>query len=343
MKTLLNTLYVTNPEVYLSRDGENIVVKVDNKEVLRRPIHTLESIICCNYIGISPKLMQLCVENNVSVSFVNEFGRFIARITGKVNGNVLLRRTQYRIADECEKSLKISKNCIVGKVANCRKVINRALRDHSDTIDCDKMKYAVKKLDASIDNVKKAISYDELRGIEGDAARCYFSVFNNFILSQKDDFYFKDRNKRPPKDNLNALLSFAYTLLANDMESALETVGLDPYVGFMHTDRPGRISLALDMIEELRPYIAERFVINLINRKQITSNGFIKNESGGIIMDKDAKSIFLSAWQKRKREVITHPFLKEKVEVGLIPYVQALLMARHLRGDIDEYPPFFMS
>lgn len=342
MRTLLNTLYITNPEAYVSRDGENVVIKIDNKEVLRRPIHILENIVCFNYVGISPGLMKLCVDNNVGVSFLNEYGRFMARVSGKVKGNVILRRTQYRYADDIEKSLEISKNCITGKLVNCRNVVSRAIRDHKNVVDSDKMKFVLEKLSISLENVKNTTNIDELRGIEGEAARNYFSIFDNFILKQKEDFYFTERSKRPPMDNINALISFAYTLLANDMESALETVGLDPYVGFMHTDRPGRISLALDMIEELRPYIAERFVISLINKKQISPKGFVKKESGGIIMDKDTNGIFLTAWQKRKQEVITHPFLNEKIEIGLIPYVQAMLLSRYLRNDIESYPPFFM-
>ena len=343
MRNLLNTLYVTNPDAYISRDGENVVIKVNNIEMLRRPVHILEGIVCFNYVGISPKLMSLCVENNVEVSFLNEYGKFMAKVTGKVKGNVLLRRTQFRYADDKEKSLKISKNFIIGKIVNCKSVINRAVRDHSNSVNLDKMRHTLEKLTSALENVKSALNSDELRGIEGEAARTYFSTFNNLILQQKEDFHFTERNRRPPMDNINALLSYAYTLLTYEMGSALETVGLDPYVGFMHTDRPGRASLALDMIEELRPYMAERFVISLINRKQISAKGFIAKESGGIIMDKDTKNIFLTAWQKRKQEEITHPFLNEKIEVGLLPYVQAMLMARFLRNDIEEYPPFFMS
>jgi CRISPR-associated protein Cas1 len=327
----------------VSRDGENVVIKVNNSEVLRRPIHILEGIVCFNYVGISPKLMNLCVENNVGIAFVNEYGKFMARVNGKVKGNVLLRRTQYRYADDKDKSLEISKNFIVGKIVNCKSVVNRAIRDHSSTIDVKNMKYTLEKLSSALENIKKAINDDELRGIEGEAAKTYFSSFNNLILQQKEDFYFTERSRRPPKDYLNAMLSYAYTLLTYEMESALETVGLDPYVGFLHTDRPGRVSLALDMIEELRPYMAERFIISLINRKQISPEGFIVKESGGIIMDKDTKNIFLTAWQKRKQEEITHPFLNEKIEIGLLPYVQAMLMARFLRNDLESYPPFFMG
>lgn len=343
MRNLLNTLYVTNPDAYVSKDGENVVIKLNNTEVLRRPIHILEGIVCFNYVGISPKLMQLCVENNVGVTFVNQYGKFLARINGKVRGNVLLRRTQYRYADSKEKSIDISKNFIIGKIVNSKSVINRSIRDHSKLVDIDKMSYALEKMSVSLENIKVAKDSDELRGIEGEAARTYFSVFNNLILQQKEEFYFTERSRRPPVDNLNAMLSYAYTLLTHEMESALETVGLDPYVGFLHTDRPGRVSLALDMIEELRPYMAERFVISLINRKQISPKGFITKESGGIVMDKETKNTFLTAWQKRKQEEITHPFLKEKIEIGLLPYVQAMLMARFIRNDLESYPPFFMS
>lgn len=343
MRNLLNTLYITNPDAYVSRDGENVVIKVNNAEVLRRPIHILEGIVCFNYVGISPKLMSLCVENNIGVAFVDEYGKFMARVNGKVRGNVLLRRTQYRYADDKDKSLAIAKNFIIGKIVNCKSVISRAIRDHSSSVDIENMKYTLEKLSSALENINKASNGDELRGIEGEAARTYFSSFNNLILQQKEEFQFTERSRRPPKDYLNAMLSYAYTLLAYEMESALETVGLDPYVGFLHTDRPGRVSLALDMIEELRPYMAERFVISLINRKQISSKGFIVKESGGIIMDKDTKNIFLTAWQKRKQEEITHPFLNEKIEIGLLPYAQAMLMARFLRNDLESYPPFFMS
>jgi len=343
LRHLLNTLYITNPNAYLSKDGENVVVKVDDNEVMRRPIHILEGIVCFNYVGMSPKLMELCVKNNVGISFLNEHGGFMARVTGEVKGNVLLRRTQYRYADDKEKALEISKNFIIAKIANCRMAIYRAIRDHSAGIDVGAMNNAMDKLTTALENAKNATSSDELRGIEGDAARCYFSVFDNFILQQKSDFRFTERSKRPPIDNINALLSYAYTLLAHEMQSALETVGLDPYVGFFHTDRPGRISLALDMIEELRTYIAERFVISLINKKQISPKGFIKKESGGVIMDKDTKTAFLTAWQKRKQEEIRHPYINEKIEMGLLPYVQAMLMARFLRNDIESYPPFFIN
>jgi len=343
MRKLLNTLYITSPNAYLSRDGENIVVTVDDAEIGRRPIHILEGIVCFNYIGMSPSLMRLCNEHGVTVSFLNQYGSFAARVHGKINGNVLLRRTQYRIADDSELSLNIARNFIIGKIVNGKKVLNRAVRDHGETLDKELLKIVQDKMNNSIERIKSCATSDELRGIEGEISKSYFQCMNELILHQKDDFYFNERSRRPPMDNFNALLSYSYTLLTHEMESALETVGLDPYVGFFHTDRPGRVSLALDMIEELRSYLGDRFVLTLINRKQIDKDGFIAKENGGILMKDDTKKLFLSEWQKRKQEVIEHPFIHEKIEVGLIPFVQASLMSRFLRGDIDEYPPFFVS
>jgi len=343
MRKLLNTLYITNPNAYLSKDGENIVVKVDEEETVRRPIHILESIICFNYNGMSPALMKLCADHGVTVSFVNQFGTFLGRVQGEVNGNVLLRRTQYRIADNADKSLEISRNFIIGKVVNGRKIINRALRDHSAVVNNELLLEVQDKMLNSIDKIKNSSTADELRGIEGEIAKTYFQGINELVLQQKESFFFIERSRRPPRDNLNALMSYAYTLLTHEMESALETVGLDPYVGFFHTDRPGRVSLALDMIEELRAYMADRFVISLINMKQISAEDFVIKENGGILMKDETRKIFLSAWQKRKQEIVEHPFSHEKIEFGLIPYVQACLMARFIRGDLEEYPPFFVS
>lgn len=343
MRKLLNTLYITNPNAYLSKDGENIVVKVNDEEIGRRPIHILESIVCFNFNGMSPSLMRLCSQNGVNVTFLNQYGNFLGRVQGEVNGNVLLRRAQYRLADDSIKSLDISRNFIIGKIANGRKIINRAIRDHGEVVNKDLLIEIQEKMNSSIDKVKSCNSADELRGLEGDISKSYFIGINELILQQKDIFYFVERTRRPPLDNLNALLSYAYTLITYEMVSALETVGLDPYVGFLHTDRPGRVSLALDMIEELRSYMADRFVISLINRKQINSEGFMIKENGGVLMKDDTKKIFLSSWQNRKQDIVEHPFIQEKIEFGLIPYVQACLMARFIRGDIDEYPPFFIQ
>ncbi|MCK4257572.1 MAG: type I-C CRISPR-associated endonuclease Cas1 [Halanaerobiales bacterium] len=340
MRKLLNVLYVTTPDSYLTKDGENVVVKVDNSEIFRIPIHNLEGIVAFGYIGASPALMKLCAERNVGLSFLSEYGRFYARVTGKVSGNVLLRREQYRRADQEKESLDIAKNCVLGKILNCRAILKRAVRDHNSAINSTSIMSVIEKFTRKTERVEKCISLDELMGVEGVAAREYFSVFDELILTQKESFFMHERTRRPPRDNLNALLSFLYTVLAHDVQSALESVGLDPYVGFLHRDRPGRASLALDLMEELRPYLVDRIVLTLINRKQIKGTGFLQKESGGIIMDSDTKKQVITSWQKRKREEIKHPFLNEKIEIGLIPYAQALLFARFLRGDLEEYPPF---
>lgn len=343
MRKLLNTLYVTTPESYLHRDGENVLVKVGNEEKFRIPIHNLEGIVCFGYMGASPQLMQLCSEHNVGFSFLTPHGKFLGRVNGRIRGNVLLRRTQYRVADNPEASLDIAKGFMVGKIVNCRTVLGRSLRDHSDVIRCEKIRYADSLLIENLEKIDHCMDADTLRGIEGNCAKFYFDVLDELILKQKTDFFIHDRNRRPPRDNMNALLSFLYTLLAHDVESALETVGLDPYVGFFHTDRPGRASLALDMMEELRPFIADRLALNMVNLQQVAPKDFLKKEGGGIILTDKGRKAVLGGWQKRKMDEITHPYLNEKIPVGLLPYVQALLMARFLRGDIDGYPPFFMN
>ncbi|MBP2144835.1 CRISPR-associated protein Cas1 [Methanofollis sp. W23] len=254
-----------------------------------------------------------------------------------------MRRTQYRTADDQEASLDIARDLIIGKVVNCRTVLGRSLRDHADVVRGDRIRSADAMLIENLLGVDDCASADTLRGIEGNCAKFYFGVLDELILKQKDDFFISERNRRPPLDNMNALLSFLYTLLAHDVESALETVGLDPYVGFFHTDRPGRPSLALDLMEELRPFLGDRLALNLVNLKQVRGNDFLKKENGAVIMTENGKKKVLAAWQKRKVDSITHPYLNEKVQVGLVPYVQAMLLARFLRGDIDGYPPFFMN
>jgi len=254
-----------------------------------------------------------------------------------------LRRTQYRRADSPRESLEIAKSFITGKIVNCRTVLGRGIRDHGDVIDCDKVRAVDALLIENLLKIENCSSADTLRGIEGNCAKFYFIMLDDLILRQKEDFYLVERNRRPPLDNMNALLSFLYTLLAHEVESALETVGLDPYVGFFHTDRPGRASLALDMMEELRPFMAERLALNLVNMRQINGDDFLKKENGGVIMTDSGRKEVIGAWQKRKRDVITHPYLNEKIPIGLLPYVQAMLMARFLRGDIDGYPPYFMN
>lgn len=343
MRKLLNTLYVTTPDAYLARDGENLVVRVGNEEKFRIPIHNLEGVVCFGYMGASPHLMRLCSENNVGLSFLTPSGKFLARVSGRVRGNVLLRRTQYRKADNRLESLEISKSFIIGKIVNCRTLLGRGIRDHSAVIDCDRVRGVDALLIENLLKIEDCDSADTLRGIEGNCAKFYFVALDDLILRQKDVFYMHERNRRPPLDNMNTLLSFLYTLLAHDVESALETVGLDPYVGFFHTDRPGRPGLALDMMEELRPYMADRLALNLVNLNQVNGDDFYKKENGGVIMKDDGRKTVIAAWQKRKQDMITHPYLNEKIPIGLLPYVQAMLMARFLRGDIDGYPPFFMN
>lgn len=340
MRKLLNTLYVTSPDTYLSLDGENIVVQKGGTELARIPLHNLESIVAFGYTGASPAFMGACAKKNIGLSFMTQNGKFLARVIGENRGNVTLRKTQYRISDSDAQSALIARNFIIGKVYNSRWVIERATRDYSMRLDIDKLKRASKFMLKSLENITSCENLDQLRGFEGEAASQYFSVFDDLILQQKNEFFFNVRNKRPPLDNVNAMLSFVYTLLAHDVVGALETVGLDAYVGFLHRDRPGRISLALDLMEELRSVYADRFVLSLINKRIVSPKGFLQKENGAVIMEEDTRKAILSAWQARKQEKITHPFLDEKIEWGLVPYTQAMLLARHIRGDMDEYPPF---
>nr|WP_276536965.1 type I-C CRISPR-associated endonuclease Cas1c [Oceanobacillus caeni] len=337
---MLNTLFVTQPDVYLSLDGDNIVLRKDQEQLGRLPLHNLESIVSFGYTGASPALMGYCAERNISIAFLTKNGRFLARVIGQSRGNVTLRKKQYRLSDDEHVSAKIARNFIVGKIYNNKWILERMTRNYPLRIDVEKFKEISKHLTLILQEVRKCEELDSLRGWEGQAAISYNKVFNSMILQQKDDFYFHQRSRRPPKDNVNAMLSFAYTLLANDTAAALETVGLDAYVGFMHRDRPGRVSLALDLMEELRGVFADKFVLSLINRKELTKDDFLKKENGAVLMTDEARKKFLKAWQLKKQEKITHPFLSEKITWGLVPYAQALLLARYLRGDLDEYPPF---
>ena len=340
MRKLLNTLYVTSFDSYLKLDGENVVVVRKECDDVRVPLHNLEGIVGFGYTGASPALMGKCAEAGISLTFMTKHGRFLARVTGENRGNVLLRKQQYRISDHEEKSLLYARNMIAGKLLNSRNVLERACRDYELRINEENIRKVSQILKQDVVSAREAMSLDVLRGIEGKGAVEYFSVLDELILQQKDEFYFHGRNKRPPLDHVNALLSFVYTLLTKDVVSALETVGLDPYVGFMHTDVPGRASLAMDMVEELRSVMADRFVLSLINRKIVSGKGFQKMESGAVLMDDDTRKSVLSSWQKKKQETLKHPFLDEKMEWGMIPFVQAQLLARTIRGDLDEYPPF---
>ena len=340
MKRHLNTLFVTTQGAYLAKEGETVVVKVDGAVSLTIPVHTLGGIVCFGQVSCSPYLMGFCAENGVAISFLTENGGFLAKVQGPVSGNVLLRREQYRRADDLKTSALIARAVLTGKIANCRTVLQRALRDHSEKIDADAISQASQRLSNSMRRLQAESSLDILRGVEGESANAYFEVFDHLITSQKEDFKFNERSRRPPLDNVNCLLSFLYTIVMHDVCSALETVGLDPAVGFLHRDRPGRYGLALDLMEEFRPFIADRLAISLINLCQVQAKGFQKKESGAVWMDDDTRKAVLVAYQKRKQEEIMHPFLNEKVTIGLLFHTQALLMARYLRGDMDNYPPF---
>ena len=340
MKHLLNTLFVTTEDAYLSLDGENVVVNQEKGEVARFPLHTLQSIISFSYAGASPALMGKCAEKNINMVFCSLHGKFLARTTGITNGNVLLRREQYRVADDETRSCEIARNMIFGKVFNARWNLERTKRDHRLRIDEEEFTHISGELKAFLPQIESAERLDILRGLEGSAATAYFSLFNDMILRNKSEFTFDTRNRRPPLDRVNAMLSFAYSLLSHDCASALESVGLDSYVGFMHKDRPGRTSLALDLMEELRPSFADRFVLTLINNQVVQADDFVIEENGAVRMKDDARRKFLKSWQSRKQEMIAHPYLEEKMAWGLVPYVQALLLARYLRGDLEQYPPF---
>jgi CRISPR-associated protein Cas1 len=341
MRKLLNNLYVSTQGSYLHREGETLIVEQERKKVLQLPIHTIGSVVCFGNVMCSPQLMGLCAERDISISFMTEYGKFLASVNGPVRGNVLLRREQYRKADDPFLTLGIAKNIIASKLANSRIVLNRLQRDHPGKTDGKAVEAAADKIASLINQLDRVNTPDEVRGIEGTAAAQYFGVFNHLIVDQKDSFVFKERSRRPPLDEVNALLSFTYTILTHDIRSALETVGLDPSVGFLHRDRPGRPGLALDIIEEFRSVIADRLVLSLINRRQVGSSGFTRAENGAVVMDADTRKTLLTEYQNRKQTEVYHPYIEEKIPIGLLFYVQANLLARYLRGDIDGYPSFF--
>ena len=340
MKHLLNTLFITSDNIYLSLEGENVVVNGDKKEIARYPLHTLQSIISFSYSGASTALMGACATKGIGLCFCTPGGKFLAKICGKSSGNVLLRREQYRIADDPERCCLISRNMILGKIYNSRWSIERTKRDHGLRLESTLLSGASQELKQLLPQLAQVQNQDRLRGLEGVGATAYFGVLDEMILRDKESFFFHGRNRRPPLDRVNAMLSFSYSLLTNDCASALESVGLDSYVGFLHRDRPGRKSLALDLMEELRPCMADRFVITLINNRIIQANHFQIEDSGAVLLTNEGRRTFLKAWQEKKHETLTHPYLGEKLPWGMIPYIQATLLARCIRGDLDAYPPF---
>lgn len=341
MKKLLNTLYVTTQDAYLRKEGETVVVEKEKQVLLRLPIHTLQGLVTFGNVMTSPYLLNLCAERGVSVSFMSESGKFLARVTGPVSGNVLLRLSQMRAYEDKSKKGDIARSFLIGKLMNARSVLLRRMRDHGETADIAES--SAKILDVLRRVRDSAPDADRLRGLEGEAGAVYFGVFNELIVAGRETFSIASRNRRPPLDPMNALLSYLYTLLAHDCRGALESVGLDPQIGFLHEVRAGRPSLALDLMEEFRACLADRVALSLVNLRQLGARDFSVSESGAVSISADARKSVLMAWQKKKQETIMHPFLEEKVPIGLLPHLQALLLARHLRGDLDAYPPFILK
>jgi CRISPR-associated protein Cas1 len=340
VKQHLNTLFVTTDGAYLRKDGQAVAVRVEQETRLRIPLHNLDGIVCFGRVSCSPQLMEACAQAGVTISLLSSYGGFRAAIVGFTPGNVLLRRTQYRKSDDESITCPIAANMVAAKIANSRAVFLRALRDNSNDENKQAIDPVNQRLAQMVDEARRATSLDRLRGIEGDAANHYFSVFSRLVNVPGDDFRFIGRSRRPPLDRINALLSFLYSMLTHDARSACEAAGLDAAVGFLHRDRPGRPGLALDLIEEFRPFIVDRLVLSLINRRQVAAAGFEVSASGAVVMDDKTRRVVLTAFQKRKQDTIIHPFLGEKTTIGLLIHLQARLLARHLRGDLDAYPPF---
>lgn len=340
MQRFLNTLYVTTQKTYLHKKGEAVEVIVDDKTVATIPLINLDSIVCFGNIYVSPFLLGAAPEYNITISFLSETGKFLARVQGPVAGNVLLRKAQYRVSDDKDKSARLAKYFMIGKIANQKTVLQRSVRDHKEKVNVSLLQSAIEDLSRSLEKIEKEVDLDKLRGIEGDAAETYFSAFDELITSQKEDFKFEGRNRRPPLDNVNAMLSYVYTLLYHDMISACEVVGLDPAVGFMHRDRPGRLSLALDLMEEFRAFFADRLVLSLINRKEVNASQFEKTASGAVIMNEAARKTVIKAYQEKKAVVVNHPYVEKKMYLAILFQTQARLLARHLRDDIDGYPAY---
>lgn len=342
MRRLLNTLYVTSEGAWLRKEGENVVMELEGTERARLPMHMLCGIVCFGHVLLSPALMGHCTANGISISFLAMHGRFLARVEGPTTGNVLLRREQYRRSDDTDAAAALTRNFLIGKIHNQRSVLRRAIRDYGqDQPDAsERLAQAQGGLGHILNRLLRETDLDVLRGLEGDAARQYFSVFDMLIRPSDPAFRFEGRNRRPPRDRINALLSFLYTLITHDCRSALETTGLDPAVGFLHRDRPGRPSLALDMAEELRPILGDRLALSLVNRRQLSRSDFVIADSGSVTLKDEARKTVLAAYQERKRESLRHAFIGENAELGLFPWLQAQLLARHLRGDLDAYPSF---
>lgn len=336
MKKLLNNLYITTDGTYLHKERETLVVKQDGEKVFQLPMHAIHNLFCFGRVLVSPALLAACGENGIGISFFTAYGKFQSRLQGPQSGNVLLRRAQYRLADRSPE--KLARLFVAAKIANSRQNLMKHQRNHGPD---EPLEFAVTQLAGSLRRLEKEKEVEQIRGIEGDSAARYFAVFNHLIVEKRrSEFEFSGRTKRPPLDSVNALMSFSYTLLTHEIASALQGIGIDPYVGFLHTDRPGRLSLALDMLEEFRAWWCDRFVLTLINRNQIKAKDFTKEASGAIRMSDEARKRFITQWQERKQDELQHPYTGEKIKIGLLPHIQAALLAKFLRNDLEQYPPF---
>lgn len=342
MKKLLNTLYVLTPESYLTLENSNVIINIDNKIKAKIPLITLESIVCFNYAGASPQLIYEALKNKIGICFLSPYGKFLYRAQGSyINSNILIREIQYDIANNDILILPYIKNMLIGKITNQKRFLYKFAKNHTLQVDQDKFNTIRNELSTYVTNIHNAYDIDSIRAYEGKAAQTYFSIFDDLILRDKETFHFINRSRRPPLDPVNALLSLTYTILSNDCANALESVGLDPYLGFMHVARSGRKSLALDLVEEFRAILADKFVISLINNRIITKDDFYTQESGAVYLTQEGKNKFFQEWQKQKQQELMHPFIKEKIHYGLLPYSQALLLSRTIRNDLSEYPVFF--
>lgn len=339
MKQHLNTLFVSTQGAWLSKDGEAVAVRIERETKLRVPFNNIGSIVCFGRVTCTTPLLCACAQRGISLAFLTEYGRFQAAIQGYTPGNVLLRRTQYRRSDEDAASAAVATACVIGKLANSRSVLRRAARESNQPDVAEKLSHAALRIDDVLQRLTQNHSLDTVRGLEGEGSAIYFSVFSQLITSDEDAFLFTTRSRRPPLDPMNALLSFLYSMLAGDARAACEAAGLDAAVGFLHRDRPGRPGLALDLMEELRPMLADRLALSLVNRRQVKPDGFRREKTGAVMMDDATRKTVLAAYQKRKQEELVHQFLQEKVSLGLVVHLQARLLARHLRGDLDAYPP----
>lgn len=341
MAVLQNTLYITTPEAYLRLEGDTVCVMVEEEKRLQVPLHHLAALVLTDHVMLSPALLGRCAEEGRSVVWLTRSGRFSARLEGPVSGNILLRQAQFRAADDPAQSLTLAKAAVAGKLRNSRQLLLRGARESADHTEKETLASVARQIGNQIRKIPAVADLDELRGLEGDTARQYFEALPLVMKPQvRADFPFDCRSRRPPRDRFNALISFLYALATGDCRAALETVGLDPQLGFLHVVRPGRPALALDLVEEFRAPLADRLALTLVNRSQIQPKHFDEREGGAVLLNDEGRKLVITAWQARKQEEVSHPLLKQTVPVGLLPQTQARLLARKLRGDVAHYVPY---